>query len=154
MIINRGLSTYIISGTFIFIGLYFSRLYNPLYVSIIGESNVNLELANSCASLPLNAYWDSKSANDSMKPRLRRMEKYIGLALSSTNNDNNMITKANNIRIKGYTNGAITAKNRAKYYAESGELVKFDGMMDEIESYKMEGAIIDDKGISFYVRNF
>eukprot|EP00490_Sorites_sp_Unknown_P003812 CAMPEP_0114658616 /NCGR_PEP_ID=MMETSP0191-20121206/16085_1 /TAXON_ID=126664 /ORGANISM="Sorites sp." /LENGTH=106 /DNA_ID=CAMNT_0001881135 /DNA_START=398 /DNA_END=719 /DNA_ORIENTATION=- len=75
------------------------------------------------------------------------MEKYIGLALSTSNNDNTIMDKANKIRVKGYTNAVITAKNRAKHYAEAGELKKFNDMLSEVEKYVMEGGIIDSKEI-------
>ena len=65
--------------------LYLTRLRNPLWAAYLGPSEHNLQLADSEASLPLNAMWDSRSANDSMKSRLSSMENHLGNSLSFAN---------------------------------------------------------------------
>merc|ERR1712228_974200 len=127
--------------------LYLTRLRNPLYISLIGSSEANLLLAEQQSNPPWNAKWDTRSANDSMATRLSAMERYLGEAMSATPSDkmSDVETKVSNIRKKGYTNAIIIALNRADFWAESGEISKFEQMMKTLNKYEIEGGVVDNK---------
>lgn len=142
----------IVGGSVIIVGLYLSRLRNPLYTSIIGETETNLQLAESHAALSYQYYWDSRSANDSLVPRLKAMENYLGIAMTASqnsgDNSSNMYERVQNIRNKGYSNAVKVSLSRAEHYAEAGELEKFEETMQQTNNFISEGGQIDSKGIT------
>ena len=143
-------STRFIGGSVLFVGLYLTRLKNPLYVSFIGASECNLQLASNEASPQFNAMWDSRSANDSMKTRLTAMENYLGEAMSAAPSDKmeEIQKRVDKIREKGYTNAIKVGLDRAEFWAESGDITKFEQTLKQLNKYKTEGGILDDKGLS------
>ena len=142
-----------LGGGVIFVGLYLSRLKNPLYISFIGNTEANLQLANDQANSPWNAMWDSRSANDSMKTRLTAMETYLGEAIASAasaDNMENIQQRVDKIREKGYTNAIKVCLQRAEFWAESGEIVKFEQTLKQLNKYKSEGGVLEVAGIMGY----
>eukprot|EP01083_Nonionella_stella_P093594 262369_1 len=137
----------ILGGSGLLIVLYFTRLRNPLYVSMIGVSEAKLQLADGQASPQWNAMWDTHSANDSMKTRLTAMEQYLGEAMSATEPEqmNAIQIKVDAIREKGYSNAIKVAMGRADFWAESGRIVKFEQVLNTITQYVTEGGVLDDK---------
>eukprot|EP01084_Bolivina_argentea_P267196 453504_1 len=134
-------------GSVLFIILYLTRLRNPLYVNyVIGISEAKLQLADGQASSQWNAMWDSRSANDSMKTRLTAMEKYLGEAMSAAESDkmSEIQKRIDKIREKGYTNAIHISLHRAEFWAESGEIVKFEQVINQLNTYIAEGGILDN----------
>eukprot|EP00484_Ammonia_sp_Unknown_P019516 CAMPEP_0197042556 /NCGR_PEP_ID=MMETSP1384-20130603/18903_1 /TAXON_ID=29189 /ORGANISM="Ammonia sp." /LENGTH=333 /DNA_ID=CAMNT_0042473685 /DNA_START=162 /DNA_END=1163 /DNA_ORIENTATION=+ len=134
-------------GSAVLLLLYVTRLRNPLYVSMIGLSEAKLQLAESQASAQWNALWDSRSANDSMKTRLTAMENYLGEAMSAAPADkmDEIQMKVDKIREKGYSNAIKIALERAEFWAESGEIIKFEQMAAQTQTYVAEGGTLDQK---------
>ena len=138
-------------GAVICVGLYLSRLRNPFYASMIGGVEINMQLAENDANQPLNAMWDTRSAHDSMKARLKAMEKHLGSALSMAGSAGDkdkeaLFERATQIRAKGYSNAAKIALNRAQHWGSQGELVRFEKNMEEVEECVSLGANLDVNG--------
>eukprot|EP01084_Bolivina_argentea_P112984 201461_1 len=148
--VSAGIGQYfgrIVGGTVLFTALYVTRLRNPLYTTIIGATETNLAIAEGQSKSPLNAKWDSRSANDSMQTRLASMEKYIGMALSTVHSDKmeKVQERVDKIRQNGYNNAIKIALERAEFWAESGEIVKFEKILVKIQSFTMEGGSLNEK---------
>lgn len=97
--------------------------------------------------------WDSRSANDSMKTRLTAMENYLGEAIAAAANSENMDNvreRVDEIREKGYTNAIKVSLDRAEFWAESGDIIKFEQTLKQLNKYKTEGGTIDISGIKYY----
>ena len=146
----------IFGGSAVLAVLYVTRLRNPLYISMIGTTESKLQLAESQASLPINAMWDSRSANDSMKTRLSAMERYLGEAMSATDSVNmaEIQVKVDSVRQKGYTNGIKVALERAEFWAENGDITQFEKTVALLQKYKAEGGALDNTGNFYKIQDF
>ena len=124
--------------------LYATRLRNPAYAWLVGTAEAQLELAEAEARPPWNAFWDSRSANDSMQARLAAMERYLGQALSAAQAQaqgeqlERVQRRAEAIRRQGYSNAMRVVLDRADFWAESGELVKFEQMRCQLQRYRAQ----------------
>lgn len=150
ILISRWL-TRILFGSALFTLFYITRLRNPFYTMAIGSTQTYLQMADSQAKKPLNAKWDTRSANDSMATRLQSMEKYLGLAMASIMNDSvvddkqSLIERVDDIRNKGYSNAIDIGLNRCQFWAESGEILKMKEKFNKLQSYIISGGILNEE---------
>ncbi|ETN97780.1 hypothetical protein RFI_39746, partial [Reticulomyxa filosa] len=135
---------------------YVPKLRNLLWTHYLGATEYNLQLAESEAAKPESDKWgNSRSTSDTPTTRLKSMEQYLAVALSSVSAEmdpkevQRVSERINSIRIKGYSNAIAIALQRATYWGSAGDIANFEQTLKQIDDYVSQGGQVDHAGNSF-----